>query len=185
MRSENCNVILYPFFHIARQGAGATALFVGSALGAGAYAQTADQPGDEAHEKMDELVVTGQRSVVNEKLGGSIQDAPQSINIVSAKTLQEESVTNMQDALKNIPGITLNAGEGTARGDSVNLRGFPAFNDFFLDGIRDAGIYTRDVFDLETLEVLKGPSAILFGRGSTGGVINQGTKAAQLDPLQD
>ena len=124
------------------------------------------------------------RSVVNQKLGGSVMNAPQSIDVISARTLQEESVTNIQDALKNVPGITLNAGEGTARGDSVNLRGFPAFNDFFLDGIRDAGLYTRDTFDLETLEVLKGPSAILFGRGSTGGVINQVTKAATLTPLQ-
>jgi catecholate siderophore receptor len=184
MRSAMSDAASPPFFHIARHGIGATALFVGSTLGVcGAAAQTADQPNDDAHEP-DEIVVTGQRSVVKEKLGGSVQNAPQSINIVSAKTLQEESVTNMQDALKNVPGITLNAGEGTARGDSVNLRGFPAFNDFFLDGIRDAGIYTRDVFDLETLEVLKGPSAILFGRGSTGGVINQVTKAAQMDPIQ-
>jgi len=173
-----------PFFHVARHGAGATALFVGSALGAvGAHAQTADQAKNDAREP-DEIVVTGQRSVVNEKLGGSVQDAPMSINIIQPKTLQEQSVTSLQDALKNVPGITLNAGEGTARGDSVNLRGFTAFNDFFLDGIRDAGIYTRDTFDLETLEVLKGPSALLFGRGSTGGVINQVSKAARLDPIQ-
>jgi len=187
MRPVRSDAAHHPFFHIGRHGAGATAIFVGSALGAaGAYAQTAspDQgDGDEGTEKQ-EIVVTGARSVINEKLGGSVQDAPQSINIVTAKTLQEESVTNLQDALKNIPGITLNAGEGTARGDTVNLRGFPAFNDFFLDGIRDAGLYTRDTFDLQTLEVLKGPSAILFGRGSTGGVINQVTKAAQLDPIQ-
>ena len=188
MRPMTSDVVRYPVFHVARHGVGATAIFIGSALGAvGVHAQTAgpDQgnAGD-SHDK-EEIVVTGARSVVNEKLGGSVQNAPQSINIVTAKTLQEESVTSMQDALKNVPGITLNAGEGTARGDSVNLRGFPAFNDFFLDGIRDAGIYTRDVFDLQTLEVLKGPSAILFGRGSTGGVINQVTKAAQLDPIQE
>lgn len=183
MRPVSSDVASHPFFHIARHGAGATALFVGSTLGvAGVHAQTMDEPrGDREPE---EIVVTGQRSVVNEKLGGSVQDAPMSINVIQAKTLQEESVTNLQDALKNVPGITLNAGEGAARGDSVNLRGFTAFNDFFLDGIRDAGIYTRDTFDLDTLEVLKGPSAILFGRGSTGGVINQVTKAAQRDPIQ-
>ena len=182
MRSSAREHVTYPFFHVARQGVGATALFVGSTLGvAGAHAQVDEPKGDREPE---EIVVTGQRSVVNEKLGGSVQDAPMSINIIQPKTLQEESVTSLQDALKNVPGITLNAGEGTARGDSVNLRGFTAFNDFFLDGIRDAGIYTRDTFDLETLEVLKGPSALLFGRGSTGGVINQVTKAAGLDPIQ-
>jgi catecholate siderophore receptor len=186
MRPVMSDAARHPFFHVARHGAGATAIFVGSALGAtGVQAQTAspDQGGGEAHEK-EEITVVGTRSVVNEKLGGSIQNAPQSIDIVTVKTLQEEAVTSLQDALKNVPGITLNAGEGTARGDSVNLRGFPAFNDFFLDGIRDAGNYTRDTFDLETLEVLKGPSAILFGRGSTGGVINQVTKAPTLNPIQ-
>ena len=65
----------------------------------------------------------------------------------------------------------------------MNLRGFSAFNDFFLDGIRDAAVYTRDSFDLESVEVVKGPSAVLFGRGSTGGAINQVSKAPILDPL--
>ena len=88
--------------------------------------------------------------------------------------------TRLADALKNVPGITLNAGEGAARGDTVNLRGFSAFNDFFLDGIRDAAVYNRDTFDLQTVEVLKGPAATLFGRGSTGGAINQVTKAPTL-----
>jgi catecholate siderophore receptor len=178
----------HPFFHISRHTLGTTTVLLTSAAGfQGALAQTAAAgeggPGAASQEK-EEIVVTGRRSVVNEKLGGSVQDAPQSINLVTAKTLQEEAVTNMQDALKNVPGITLNAGEGTARGDTVNLRGFPAFNDFFLDGIRDAGNYTRDTFNLETLEVLEGPSAILFGRGSTGGVINQVTKAAGLNAIQ-
>ena len=183
----------YPYFHISRHLAGAATVALGASVAIqGAAAQTAapDQPAPlnqaMGHDDDDqqEIVVTGARSVVNEKLGGSIQDAPQSISLITAKTLQEEGITNLQDALKNVPGVTLNAGEGIARGDTVNLRGFPAFNDFFLDGIRDAGLYTRDSFDLEALEVLKGPSAILFGRGSTGGVINQVTKVAQLDPVQ-
>jgi catecholate siderophore receptor len=176
----------FPYFHVARHAVGATTLLVGSVAGlTGAAAQTPAPDQAAEHDSDDqEIVVVGARSVVNEKLGGSVQDAPQSINVISAKTLQEEAVTNLQDALKNVPGITLNAGEGIARGDTVNLRGFPAFNDFFLDGIRDAGLYTRDSFDLEALEVLKGPSAILFGRGSTGGVINQVTKAATLAPVQ-
>jgi catecholate siderophore receptor len=179
------NSVNQPFFHIARHALGAATLIAGSAVVLqGAAAQTAPAQGDDEKYDRDEITVTGNRSVVNEKLGGSIMNTPQSINVINATTLHEEAVTNLQDALKNVPGITLNAGEGTARGDSVNLRGFPAFNDFFLDGIRDAGLYTRDTFDLETLEVLKGPSAILFGRGSTGGVINQVTKAATLNPLQ-
>jgi catecholate siderophore receptor len=181
-------VASHPFFHISRHAVGATAFFVSSTLGVvGATAQTpqSDQAVGSDNPEKEEIVVTGTRSVINDKLGGSVQDAPQSINVISAKTLQEESVTRLQDALKNVPGITLNSGEGAARGDTVNLRGFPAFNDFFLDGIRDAAVYTRDSFDLETLEVLKGPSAILFGRGSTGGVINQVTKAPTLNGFED
>ncbi len=180
------SAVSHPFFHVSRHTAGATALFVSSTLGVvGASAQTPAPDQAAGNEAQEEIVVTGARSVVNEKLGGSVQNTPQSIQIISVKTLHEQAVTNLADALKNVPGITLNAGEGTARGDSVNLRGFPAFNDFFLDGIRDAGNYTRDTFDLEALEVLKGPSAILFGRGSTGGVINQVTKAATLAPIED
>jgi catecholate siderophore receptor len=191
MRSStafSCYAGSEPVFRLSRQIVGTTTAFLTSAACfQGALAQTAaaGEGGDNAQPEKEELIVTGMRSVVNEKLGGSVQDAPQTINIVSAKTLQEQSVTNLQDALKNVPGITLNAGEGTARGDTVNLRGFPAFNDFFLDGVRDAGLYTRDSFNLETLEVLKGPSALLFGRGSTGGVINQVTKAPGLNPIQD
>ena len=188
MRNPAAAASRVPYFHVARHAVGATTLVLSSVAGlSGAMAQTASpDQGTTSHDKdeQEEIVVTGARSVVNEKLGGSVQDAPQSINIISAKTLQAQAVTSLEDALKNVPGITLNAGEGIARGDTVNLRGFPAFNDFFLDGIRDAGVYTRDSFDLEALEVLKGPSAILFGRGSTGGVINQVTKAPTLVPIQ-
>jgi catecholate siderophore receptor len=178
----------HPFFHVARHAISAGALFAGSVIGAhNAFAQAPSNDPDDANgaNDRDEIVVKGTRSIVNDKLGGSVHDAPQSINVISAKTLQDESVTRLQDALKNVPGITLNSGEGAARGDTVNLRGFPAFNDFFLDGIRDAAVYSRDSFDLETLEVLKGPSAILFGRGSTGGVINQVTKAPTLNQFED
>jgi len=185
MRTAGRTAASHPFFHIARHAAGAATLLAGSATGLqAAHAQTADQQGADDKQEAEEIVVTGTRSVVNDKLGGSVLNAPQSISVITAKTLEAQSVTNLQDALKNVPGITLNAGEGNARGDTVNLRGFPAFNDFFLDGIRDAGLYTRDTFDLETLEVLKGPSAILFGRGSTGGVINQVTKSPTLNPLE-
>ncbi len=174
----------HPFFHISRHALGATTVLMTSAVSVhGAAAQTINA--GEGFDGDEEIIVKGTRSIVNDKLGGSVQNAPQSINIISAKTLQEEAVTRLEDALKNVPGITLNSGEGAARGDTVNLRGFPAFNDFFLDGIRDAAVYTRDSFDLKTLEVLKGPSAILFGRGSTGGVINQVTKTPTLNGFED
>jgi catecholate siderophore receptor len=167
---------------IGALGLYATALGVGSpALGAVA---AADEPGaaDQASD-VGELVVHGLRPLQGDKLPSSLQDTPQSVTLVNQALLRDQGATRLEDALKNVPGITLNAGEGAARGDTVNLRGFSAFNDFFLDGIRDAAVYTRDSFDLEAVEVVKGPSATLFGRGSTGGAINQVSKAPTLAPM--
>lgn len=161
------------------------ALGVGAAGVAGAAsadAQTAEAAATNAASG-DQVVVTGVRPLLGDKIPLSVQDTPQSVNVLSQTLLQDQGVTRLTDALKNVPGVTLNAGEGAARGDTINIRGFSAFNDFFLDGVRDAAIYVRDPFDLESIEVLKGPSATLFGRGSTGGVVNQVTKAPTLTPL--
>jgi catecholate siderophore receptor len=132
---------------------------------------------------VDEVVVRGVRPLEGTKLPANIQNIPQSLTVISKDLLASEAADHLTDALKNVPGITFNAGEGAARGDTVNLRGFSAFNDFFLDGVRDAAVYGRDSFDLEAIEVLKGPSATLFGRGSTGGAINQVSKAPGLAPV--
>ena len=129
---------------------------------------------------LSQITVSGVRTLLHDKLAESEQNAPQSITVVTGQLMSTQGTTSLEDALRNVPGITLNAGEGAARGDTVNLRGFSAFNDFFLDGIRDAGVYTRDDFDLQSVEVLKGPGAVLFGRGSTGGAINQVSKAPVL-----
>jgi len=110
----------------------------------------------------------------------SLQDTPQNVTVVSAEVMKQQAVNNLQDALKNVPGITLNAGEGGTHGDNINLRGFAASDDFFLDGLRDTGFYTRDSFNIENIEVYKGPASTLFGRGSTGGVVNQVSKTPQL-----
>lgn len=173
----------------ALQAIGAVGMGV-TGLGAGAAAlaepATPDQTTPPDHHKSDkavgvgEVVVTGIRPLLGNKIPLTIQDTPQSVNVVSQRLLEEQSVTRLEDALKNVPGITLNAGEGAARGDTINIRGFSAFNDFFLDGIRDAAIYVRDPFNLQSVEVLKGPSATLFGRGSTGGAVNQVSKAPAL-----
>ena len=147
----------------------------------GASAQQTDDP-PKSH-KLDELVVTGVRPLLGDKLPLTVKDTPQSMNVVSQQLMADQAVTRLEDALKNVPGVTLNAGEGAARGDTVNIRGFSAFNDFFLDGVRDAAVYNRDSFNLDSVEVVKGPSATLFGRGSTGGAINQVSKAPGLDPF--
>jgi catecholate siderophore receptor len=111
-----------------------------------------------------------------------VQDIPQSITIVPQSLIQEQGGTTLRDALRNVTGIGINAGEaGGAQGDGFTLRGFNARNDMFIDGIRDQGSYFRDAFNIQAVEVLKGPASIYFGRGSTGGIINQVTKAPQLE----
>ncbi|MGH8202555.1 MAG: TonB-dependent receptor [Steroidobacteraceae bacterium] len=143
------------------------------------------QDSDDTDDQLSQVVVSGVRTLLHDKLAESEQNAPQSITVVSNRLMSAQATTNLEDALRNVPGITLNAGEGAARGDTVNLRGFSAFNDFFLDGIRDAAVYTRDDFDVQSIEVLKGPAAVLFGRGSTGGAINQVSKAPLLTPFDN
>ena len=152
-----------------------------TALG-GAQAQTLAANAAGANSSIETVNVTAQRSSLD-TLTAKIQDTPQSINIVPLEVMQQQGVATLQDALKNVPGITLNAGEGGTHGDLVNLRGFSAGDDYFMDGLRDTGLYDRDAFDYESVEVYKGPASTLFGRGSTGGVINQVLKNPQLYPI--
>jgi catecholate siderophore receptor len=107
------------------------------------------------------------------KIAMPIRDIPQSISVVKKELIQSQNAFNLRDALKNVSGLTIAAGEGGRTGDSITLRGFSANSDQYLDGVKENGQYSRDTFFLERAEVLKGASSILFGRGATGGVINQ------------
>jgi catecholate siderophore receptor len=100
----------------------------------------------------------------------------QSIAVIPQFVVKDEGVTTLRDTLRNVPGISLAAGEAGAQGDNLTIRGFTARNDIFLDGIRDFGSYYRDTFNYEQVEALEGPAGIQFGRGSTGGVVNQESK---------
>ena len=107
-------------------------------------------------------------------------DTPQTVTVVPQQTMQQQGVTTLRDALRNVAGISLAAGEGGAQGDNLTIRGFTARNDLFIDGMRDFGSYYRDPFNTEEVEVLQGPSSVTFGRGSTGGVVNQASKTPGL-----
>lgn len=107
------------------------------------------------------------------KIAMPIRDIPQSVSVVKKELIQSQNAFNLRDALKNVSGLTIAAGEGGRTGDSITLRGFSANSDQYLDGVKENGQYSRDTFFLERAEVLKGASSILFGRGTTGGVINQ------------
>ncbi len=110
-----------------------------------------------------------------------LKDTPQTITVVPQSVIQEQNATTLRDALRNVAGISLAAGEGGAQGDNLTIRGFSARNDLFIDGMRDFGSYYRDPFNTEAVQVLQGPSSVTFGRGSTGGVVNQATKAPTLN----
>ena len=110
-------------------------------------------------------------------------NTPQTVNVVTQQVIQEQNTANVRDALRNVAGITFRAGEGGNQGDTPYLRGFTAQNDIFRDGVRDPGWYTRDTFSIDSIEVFKGPSSVLFGRGSTAGVINLTTKTAARPQL--
>ena len=122
-------------------------------------------------------------SSVGAKVPTAPHDIPQTVNIVGRALLDVQNATTLTDALRNVPGITMTAGEGGQIGDNVNLRGFTARTDIYLDGMRDRGQYRRDTFSLDSVEVLKGPSSLYFGRGSTGGVINQVSKTPSQKEL--
>ncbi len=107
-------------------------------------------------------------------------DTPQTITAVPHEVMEQQGVTTLRDALRNVAGISLAAGERGAQGDSLTIRGFTARNDLFIDGMRDFGSYYRDPFNTQEVEVLQGPSSVTFGRGSTGGVVNQSTKTPGL-----
>lgn len=135
--------------------------------------------------KMEEIIVTDtllrtqylvDKSTLSSKFTSSLRDTPQSVTVLSQAMLEDRNMMSLDDALRTVPGITLNAGEMKWMGNGPTIRGFAARNDMYIDGIRDLGFYNRDPFNLEAIEVLMGPSSMAFGRGSTGGVINQSSK---------
>ncbi len=116
------------------------------------------------------------RGSINRLGAANLMDVPQSVVVINRALMQSQGVTRLEDAVRNAPGVTIGSAEGGNIGTNININGFSARTDLYLDGMRDRGQYYRDVFALEQVEVLMGPSSMLFGRGSTGGVINQVTK---------
>jgi catecholate siderophore receptor len=108
------------------------------------------------------------------------KDVPQSLTVVNEKLMHDQGKDSFKSALENVVGITFEAGEGGRVGDNIRIRGFSAAGDIYTDGMRDIAQYNRDNFNTERVEVLRGAASMLFGRGSTGGVINQVSKQPRL-----
>jgi catecholate siderophore receptor len=124
------------------------------------------------------ITVTGDGpSLTSPRFTEPLRDIPQTITVVPASVIEAQGATTLRDVLRNVTGISIQAGEGgVPAGDNLSIRGFSARTDLFIDGVRDAGGYTRDPFNVEQVEVVKGPSSAIAGRGSTGGAINMATK---------
>ncbi|WP_182286266.1 TonB-dependent receptor [Comamonas testosteroni] len=108
------------------------------------------------------------------KIEAPLRDIPQTVNVVPQSLLRDQAAQSMQDALKAVPGVGFSHGDGQR--DQVTIRGFSAIADQFVDGLRDDALYFRDLSNIEQIEVLKGPASVLYGRGSSGGLINRITK---------
>jgi catecholate siderophore receptor len=129
----------------------------------------------------ESVEVSGARQRVSSaKYTGPLRDTPQTVTVINREIMEQQGAMTLSDALRNVPGITMQAGEGggssSTAGDMFNMRGFNASNSLFVDGVRDDGLVARDVFNLEQVEVYSGPTGSDVGRGTASGYVNMATK---------
>ncbi|HZG45242.1 MAG TPA: TonB-dependent siderophore receptor [Allosphingosinicella sp.] len=132
------------------------------------------------------IVVTGSRDRYGAERTSSatrtdtpLQDVPQSISVVTERQIDDQAMRSIGDVVRYLPGVTIGQGEGHR--DQITLRGNNSTADFFIDGLRDDIQYYRPLYNVERVEVLRGPNAMIFGRGGGGGVVNRVTKVPTLD----
>jgi catecholate siderophore receptor len=122
------------------------------------------------------------RTTTATKTDTPLRDTPQSVSVVTRDVIADQSMQGMADVVRYVPGITMAQGEGHR--DAPVIRGNVSTADFFVDGVRDDAQYLRDLYNVERVEALKGPNAMIFGRGGGGGVLNRVTKQAQWEPTR-
>ena len=111
------------------------------------------------------------------KMTAPLLDTPRTVQVVPQQVIQDQAATSLQDVLRNSPGITFGAGEGGRPGGDIPIiRGQNSAGSIFVDGVRDSSIQVRDTFNLEQVEIIKGPDSVYSGRGGAGGSINLVTK---------
>jgi catecholate siderophore receptor len=145
---------------------------------------------EEATDQLPEVQVKSAAEVpfkadesASSKFTKPLVDTTQTVQVIKKEILREQGVISLTDALRNTPGITMQLGENgnTSAGDTFSMRGFATQNSLLVDGIRDLGAVTRDVFNLEQIEVVKGPAGADIGRGAASGYINLISKLPSLD----
>jgi catecholate siderophore receptor len=135
------------------------------------------------NKNLEEVVVEGQYLSSNQvnsvKTPTPIIDVPQSLSIITADQITEQGITSIADIIDYTAGVNTSQGEGHR--DSVVFRGVRSTADFYLDGNRDDVQYYRGLYNVEQIEILRGPNALLFGRGGTGGILNRVSKKAKIN----
>ena len=116
------------------------------------------------------------------KTSTPILDVPQTINVITDEQLRDQAIRSVADLVRLLPGVS--AGQGEGHRDQITLRGNNSTADFFIDGLRDDVQYFRSFYNIDRVEVHKGPNAMVFGRGGGGGVINRATKGALIGENQ-
>jgi catecholate siderophore receptor len=163
----------------------AAALLAATILATPAFAADAESSAAEAAELQDPIVVIGQRDEYGiqststaTKTDTQIKDIPQALTVISEAQIEDQQLRSIADVLYFVPGAT--PGTGESNRDQITLRGNNTTADFFVDGIRDDVQYFRDFYNVDRIEVLKGPNAMIFGRGGGGGIVNRVTKRSSL-----
>ncbi len=132
-----------------------------------------------------EIVVSGKRDGYGNEDGSTatktptpLIDVPQGVSFITEDQLEDQSIRQLNDALRYVPGVSMESGEGHR--DEVFIRGQESTADFYIDGLRDDAQYYRSLYNIERVEVLKGANALIFGRGAGGGAVNRVSKTAML-----
>ncbi len=171
---------------IASQTALAGIAGAGVAGAAPAAAEEAILLASAAPSVRDEIIVEGEKHGSNpyadpaapykidrsasSKLTEDLLNTAKSVSVISKELIDDAGATSFRDIVRTQPGVTIGTGEGgNAFGDRIFIRGFDARNDVYVDGVRDPGVVSREVFAVAQIEILKGPSGSFAGRGSTGG----------------
>ncbi|MEO8382034.1 MAG: TonB-dependent siderophore receptor [Acidobacteriota bacterium] len=123
------------------------------------------------------------RSTTATKTDTPLRDVPQAVTVITRAAIEQQSMQSMADVVRYVPGIGMAQGEGNR--DTPVFRGNSSTSDFFVDGIRDDVQYFRDLYNVERVEALKGPNAMIFGRGGVGGVLNRVTRQAGWSPSRE
>lgn len=164
-------------------------LLATAVLGGAIAMGTAHAQGPAAESALGTVTVTGQQAPYqapersgNSKFTAPLLDTPKSVTVITEELMKDRGTHTLQEVLRTVPGVTLGAGEGgTPMGDRPFIRGYEASTDIMVDGVRDLGKIQHEMFNIESVEIVKGPGSAYSGRGSTGGAINLQSKKPKAE----